>query len=211
MKSVFFFLSAIAVLLFASVLACNALPGIPLCPAVSSNALVLGSGAIHLFLISTALLFLLDPDLKAMFKKLGFPGGLLNTLLYTVGGLVAVFAALFIISFALFMLGVNDQGKVVDKISGLPVYILLFAVFFAPFSEELFFRGFLVPRIGIIGSAALFAVSHITYGSIAEIAGVLTVGLILGAVFKYSKSITPCILIHLIYNGISIAAIKLIT
>jgi len=211
MKSIFFFLAAIAVLLFASVLACNALPGIPLCPAVSSNSLVLGSGAIHLFLISAALLFLLDPDPKAMFKKLGFPGGLKNTVLYTVGGLAAVFTALFIISFGLLILGVSDQQKVMDKISGLPTYILLFAVILAPFSEELFFRGLLVPRIGILGSSALFALSHITYGSIAEIAGVLAVGIILGAVFKYSKSITPCILVHLIYNGISIAAIKLIT
>ena len=210
MRIIFLFAVFLSVFVFSLVLVCG-MPGIPFCSVVSANSLVLGSGAIHLGLTSAAFFFLWKPDLKAMLKKLGFPGSLKNTIIYSIGGLAAVFTALLILSFIFFMAGLNDQQKVLDKISGLPFYILVFAVVFAPLSEELFFRGLLVPRIGIFGSSLLFGVSHLTYGSIAEIAGVIVVGIILAVIFKRSKSITPCILIHIIYNGVSLAVMKLLT
>jgi membrane protease YdiL (CAAX protease family) len=67
-----------------------------------------------------------------------------------------------------------------------------------------------VGRFGVVLSAILFGLSHITYGSVVEVAGVLAVGLVLGTVFVRAKSITPCIAIHLIYNLISISAMLLL-
>lgn len=211
MKRIFFSLAVFAVLLFTAVLACNSSQPVAVCRPVADNALALGSGAIHLALLATALFFLWNPDFRAVLKSLGFPGSAKATLIYTVGGLVALFVALYILSLIFSMVGINDQQNVIDKISGLPVYLLLFAVVLAPFTEEIFFRGLLVPRIGIIPSALLFGVSHLTYGSMMEIAGVIVVGIILGAIFQRSRSITPCILVHLVYNGLSIAAMRMMT
>jgi len=41
-----------------------------------------------------------------------------------------------------------------------PLAILLFSVFIAPLNEEIFFRGFLVPRFGIFIPALIFAILH---------------------------------------------------
>ena len=52
----------------------------------------------------------------------------------------------------------------VDKVMfGMPLYFLVFSFLIAPIDEEILFRGFLVPRLGIVPSALLFALAHVTY------------------------------------------------
>lgn len=211
MRLYFLFFGLLSLFALFLVLSCGSFRGIPLCPAVLDNALVIGSGAIHGVLLCTALFFLWNPDWKALLCRLGLPGKPLEAALYTIGALIAIFAALFTMSLIMFFAGINDQEKVAEKIGGLPLYILAFAVILAPLSEELFFRGLLVPRLGILGSSALFSLSHITYGSVVEVAGVFLVGIILGYVFRRSGSIAPCILSHMLYNGISITVMRLLT
>ncbi len=209
-------LSLLSIFLFISTLSCTnlgALSGAGACRLLAENSLVIGSGAIHLGLISIALLFLYEKDLPSMLKAIGFPGNLKTTAIYTVAGLLSMFILLFLVSIISVIFGFNDQYKITDKIGGLPWYILALAVVIAPFTEELFFRAMLIPKIGRFGipvSAGLFALSHITYGSVVEVAGVLAVGLVLGTVFVKSKCVTPCIAIHLIYNLISISAMLLL-
>jgi len=167
--------------------------------------------SIHLGMLSLAMYFLWQKDLRMTLKSMGFPGSLRDNLLYTVGGLLAIFALLFVLGMAAFFLGFNDQAKVAQKISGLPLYVLAMAVIFAPFSEELLFRAFLVPRIGVVFSSLVFGSLHLAYGSVMEVVGVALVGVVLALVFRLSKSITPCILIHLIYNLLSITAMRFLT
>ena len=208
MRRLFLALALLSIFFFISTLSCASIPSfsaIPFCPALSSNSLVVGSGAIHIGLISIALFFLWEKDLKTMLKKLGFPGNLFDTLLYSVGGFMALFALLMMIGIVSMAFGFNDQSKISDKVGDLPWYILALAVLFAPFSEELFFRGLLVPRFGIIGPAILFGLSHLSYGSIVEVLGVFAIGLVFGIIYERSKSITPCIIVHLLYNLVSIS------
>ncbi|MDD5339977.1 MAG: type II CAAX endopeptidase family protein [Candidatus ainarchaeum sp.] len=166
-------------------------------------------GALHLGMLSFALYFLWQKDLPTTLKAMGFPGSLKSNVLYTVGGLLAVFMLVFLLSVAAMLFGFNDQAKVTQKIADLPLYVLAMAVIFAPISEELLFRALLVPRIGIVFSSLVFGGLHLAYGSVVEVVGVAMVGLVLALVFRFSKSITPCILIHLIYNFLSIAAMRL--
>jgi len=91
-----------------------------------------------------------------------------------------------------------------EKVLGFPEYLIIFAVILAPFSEELFFRAFLTPKIGVIGAAVVFALSHIAYGSIVEVVGAFVLGLIFSLVYVRSKSITPCIAMHIAYNALAI-------
>ena len=209
MKKFFLFLALFSLACFIIVLSCNLIGG-SFCSAIRPIYVYVGAGAIHLTLFSIALFFLWKKDLKTTLVAIGFPGKLKTTLIYSVIGLISVFAVLIILSLLAVYLGFNDQTKVSEKISGLPLVILAFAVFFAPISEELFFRAFLSPRVGIIFSSVIFGALHFSYGSIIEIVGVFVVGLLLGFIFEKSKSITPCIIVHLTYNLISISAMLLL-
>jgi hypothetical protein len=167
--------------------------------------------SLQLGLFFLAMCFLWQEDLATTLKGIGFPGSMKNTVLYTVGGLVAAFVVLLLLSLVAYYFGFNDEAKVTQTISGIPLYLLVLAIIFAPIFEELLFRAVLVPRAGVVLSALLFGLLHFGYGSVVEVIGVVLVGLILGLVFRSSKSITPCILIHFIYNLISITAMKLVT
>jgi membrane protease YdiL (CAAX protease family) len=198
MKRLFLALLAVSLVSFALLL-------------VFFRASYLYDGALHLGMLSVALYFLWKKDLAATLKGIGFPGGIKNTLIYTVGGLLSIFALVFMLSIIAIQFGFNDQANVAQKIIELPLYILVLAVIFAPLTEELLFRALLVPRIGIVPSALVFGVMHFAYGSVVEIIGVVIVGVILALVYRYSKSITPCILIHLLYNLMSIVTMKMMS
>jgi len=104
--------------------------------------------------------------------------------------------------------GTVISSNVQQTIGGYPIWALLFIAVIAPINEEIAFRGFLVPRIGVICSGLLFAVLHFGYGSIAEIAVALWFGLAGGYVFKKTKSLYPSMITHIAIN--SLTAITLV-
>ncbi len=82
-------------------------------------------------------------------------------------------------------------------------FILL--IIFVLFIEELFFRAFLIEKIGIFGSTLIFTIFHLGYGSIAQVIGVFFLGLILAYWFKKNKSIIQNYIGHLLYDFLAIA------
>ncbi|MBU0590651.1 MAG: type II CAAX endopeptidase family protein [Candidatus Micrarchaeota archaeon] len=168
------------------------------------------SFSIHIALFSVAMIFLWKDKLSSTLISLGVPGKIGNNIEYTLAGLFSIFVLLLVFGIIANALGFNDQENVTDKVNSLPFYLLIFAVLVAPITEELFFRAFLVPRVGIIFSSLLFGVLHASYGSVVEIIGAGVIGMVLAVVFKDSKSITPCIAIHMLYNLVSIIVMKLI-
>lgn len=210
MRRIFLFVAVISILSFLTVMACETITG-DWCSFISDNSLYFGSGAIHLTLLSLALFFLWKRDLRSMLDSLGFPGEPKKVLLYTVASLIAIFSVLLVVSLAALYLGFNDQDKVADKINTLPLFVLAFAAFGAPVTEELFFRGFLTSRLGVFGSSVLFGAMHLAYGSTVEIIGAFLIGIVLALTFRLSKSITPCILAHMGYNVLAIIVMVLFT
>jgi uncharacterized protein len=90
-------------------------------------------------------------------------------------------------------------------LAGLPVYVLIFSVFIAPINEEILFRGFLVPRFGIILSALVFALPHlIIYSSFSELIGAFIFGLAAGYMMKKTNSLYPSIIAHILVNAIAV-------
>ncbi len=164
--------------------------------------------ALHLGLLSFALFFLYDKGRADFFRKLGIPGDPRKNVLFVIGGMVAILASLVLLTVAFNYLGLDDQAQVTKVANNLPLEVLLLAVFLAPFSEELLFRGLLSSRFGIVLSSVAFAIVHVAYGSIVEIAGAFVIGLMLALVFKKSGSIVPCIAIHMAYNAMSIIVLK---
>ncbi|MGV8085748.1 MAG: CPBP family intramembrane glutamic endopeptidase [Candidatus Bilamarchaeum sp.] len=164
--------------------------------------------SVQLAIFSLGGFFTWQKDLKTTLAYIGFPGGIKTVLVYTVAGFACLFLGMLIIGAVSHLLGFNDQNKVADKIKDMKWYVLLMAIFMAPISEELFFRGYLTNKYGPIISAIIFGIVHIGYGSIIEVVGVAFVGLVFGYIFKKSGSITPGIIIHIGYNFISILAIR---
>jgi|YelNatPaOPRAMG01_1025707.scaffolds.fasta_scaffold08038_8 membrane protease YdiL (CAAX protease family) len=163
---------------------------------------------LHIGLFSIALYFLWNKDLKTTLHELGVPGDLKTNLAFSLSGFLAIMASLFILAYIMNFFGINDQSKIADIVDKLPLYLLILAILFAPFSEELFFRGLLVRRFGILPAAALFSILHISYGSAGEIIGAFAIGVILGLIYKQSKSILPPIIVHMTYNLLAIAIMR---
>ncbi len=90
-----------------------------------------------------------------------------------------------------------------------PLWFLIFAVVVAPVNEEIFFRGLLVPRIGILPSAILFGILHASYNSTfgIEIIAAFIFGLLAGYVFKRTKSLYPSIVAHMLVNALALFVI----
>ncbi|MGC8648062.1 MAG: CPBP family intramembrane glutamic endopeptidase [Candidatus Micrarchaeia archaeon] len=99
--------------------------------------------------------------------------------------------------------------NVQQLLQGMPFYLIAFSVLVAPIDEEILFRGFLVPRIGIIWSALIFSLFHISYLSISEFAAAFIFGLLAGYVFKKTDSLYATILGHALVNLLTILVLFL--
>lgn len=89
------------------------------------------------------------------------------------------------------------------------------AIAFAPFMEELFFRGFLYPvlarqvgaGVAIFLTASVFAFIHVfEYKAWGPVLIVFLVGLVLTAVRARMKSVAASFIVHGIYNGVPVVA-----
>jgi len=107
------------------------------------------------------------------------------------------------------LLGITDIQNVGTTILDAPIWLAIFAFTFAPFGEEMFFRSFLVPRMGIIGSSFLFMLAHYSYGSITEFVGAFTIGILFAFLFLRTRSFVAVAAAHVLFNLISIAVIYL--
>jgi len=169
----------------------------------------------NLFLDAALILFPLlyvkySEKLKIRASDFGFPAkgsgavkGLLLALKITGTLLIVSFALTIILTLA----KLNDLSSVesaIQTLTSAPFPVLVYFMIVRVFAEEFFFRAFLVPRIGVIGSSALFAVSHFGYGSVAEIIGALALGGVLAYYYSKEKRLVPNYIAHMLYNALAI-------
>ncbi len=97
-----------------------------------------------------------------------------------------------------------DMEKVSEVIQkSVPEYLII-TVLIGSIVEEIFFRGFLQPKIGLIPAAVLFGYMHVGYGSITEIVAATLLGILLGILYEKRKTIYSPIIAHLAFNFIMI-------
>lgn len=77
-------------------------------------------------------------------------------------------------------------------------------VFVAMTVEEAFFRGFLQPRLGLLGASVCFALSHFNYGLPFLVVGVFVVSLFLGWLFQRTGHLLPCIVAHGVFDAVQL-------
>lgn len=113
---------------------------------------------------------------------------------------LAIFIAMAAIEALLTFLHANASG-----IQAAPAYYLFFIAIIAPINEEILFRGFLVPRVGIIASALIFAIPHLViYYSVYELAFAFAFGILAGYAFKKSGSLYSTIIAHMMVNILAV-------
>ncbi len=96
--------------------------------------------------------------------------------------------------------GFLDSRKVFDFILAQNALTLFIAASVGPIGEELFFRGYLQKRIGVIFSSVLFAALHFGYGSIVEVLAAFLVSVLLGLELRRNNDLHACMLAHAGYN-----------
>ena len=107
----------------------------------------------------------------------------------------------------------------IESSNGARVVTAFLAIVTAPLVEEIVYRGILYPAIsGVLGSAAaiglvslFFAAVHfLQYKNNLAVIGVITlVSITLTAVRAYTRRLLPCLVIHLVFNGIQAVIILL--
>ena len=149
---------------------------------------------------------------KEMVEQLGLSKKGLNLTSLKYG--LALFAALFLLEIGVDIFsnatGISLPTNVNVLLCGAPAYLLIFSAVGAPIDEEIFFRGFMVPRLGIVASALIFGLLHyLSYASISEFIAAFVFGLLAGYVFKKLNSIYPTIFAHMGVNAFTIVALLL--
>jgi uncharacterized protein len=76
----------------------------------------------------------------------------------------------------------------------------------AAFSEEIFFRGFLQPRLGLWGQAVLFALAHLSYVNVLQVVVTFVLGLAFGVLYQRTRSLWAPIAAHFLFNFLMLVA-----
>lgn len=104
---------------------------------------------------------------------------------------------------------VSVNSNVQNTFIGAPWWFYFFAAVIEPINEELAFRGFFLPRIGIMPSAVLFGLLHYSYGSTfgIEVLAAFAFGSIAGWAFRKTGSLYPGIVAHIMINSFAALAV----
>ena len=70
--------------------------------------------------------------------------------------------------------------------------------------EELFFRGWLQKRVGLVPSTIAFVIAHAGFGQPLMFIGITVVSLVIGYVFYRTRSLLPCIVAHGVFDAIQL-------
>lgn len=76
----------------------------------------------------------------------------------------------------------------------------------AAVSEEVFFRGFLQPRVGLLLQAAIFALAHLSYVNVAQVIVVFILGLAFGLLYQRTGNLAAPIAGHFLFNLVNLLA-----
>lgn len=126
---------------------------------------------------------------------------------------VAIWAVVLgcVMVFGLLLSGVGLRGALpegmppmVAWIVGQPWWLRLAVSLSAGIVEEVFFRGFLQPRIGLVGSTVLFACAHLGYGEPFMLFGVTLLSLSYGLLARWRGSVFAAVAAHATFDAVQL-------
>ena len=92
----------------------------------------------------------------------------------------------------------------IPYLATLPFFWRLGLALSAGVVEELFFRGFLQPRVGILASTALFAAAHLGYGQPFMLVGITILSLFYAGIVRWRQSVWAAIAAHATFDAVQI-------
>ncbi len=164
------------------------------------------------FLISSALyLRYVDRSKRSVPERLGLGRKMLTAqnLLIGVYLFILIFALEVLVDIISSVTNIQISTNVNLFFAGAPLWFYAFSAVLAPIDEEIMFRGLLVPRIGIVAAAIIFALPHVTYGSTfyIEVIAAFVFGVLSGYAYKKTGSLYPSIVAHIMVNTLSLASV----
>jgi membrane protease YdiL (CAAX protease family) len=130
-------------------------------------------------------------------------------LVFGVGAWLAVLGGVLALGLALQALGGEEllptrPPDMIPWIAGRSVALRLAIALSAGIVEEIFFRGFLQPRVGIPLSTALFAIAHAAYGQPFLLVGVTLLSLLYAGLVRWRQSLHAAITAHFLFDAIQL-------
>ncbi len=101
----------------------------------------------------------------------------------------------------------NEAPKMVLWIGSLPIVLRLMVSLSAGVVEELFFRGFLMPRVGFGLSNVLFVLAHLNYEQPFLLLGVALLSIAFSLLVRWRGNIWPAIAAHFLFDAIQLLII----
>ncbi len=131
--------------------------------------------------------------------------------------IISIIIGAAIIQLLLKFLGANIQEnpklKEIVSVLSKNFPLLIFTCLTAGFTEELIFRGYLMPRLqlffnknyaSILISSVLFGLIHIGYGTIFQVLGPIMIGLVFAAHYQKFRNIKILIFCHFFWDFLSL-------
>jgi membrane protease YdiL (CAAX protease family) len=116
-------------------------------------------------------------------------------------GALGMLVLALLVGLLLSLVGYDPENPVVEELAGFVTWPLVFWIALtAAIGEEVFFRGFLQPRVGIVLSAVLFGFLHLSYGVPLQVIMPLAFGFLLSALVVWTRSLVPAVVAHFGYN-----------
>ena len=153
---------------------------------------------------------------RALGQQLGLGGNALREigvgLLFGVGAWFAVICGLVGVALVASGLGGEDllpksPPAAIPWLAAQPVVLRLALAFSAGTVEELFFRGLLQPRAGIVFSTALFALAHLSYGQPFLLVGVTALSVLYALLVRWRQSLWAAMTAHFLFDAIQMLVV----
>ncbi len=103
-------------------------------------------------------------------------------------------------------LGTEPAAQIV-WLASMPVGLRIAVSLAAGVVEELFFRGFLQPRVGIAASTALFAGAHLAYGQPFMLFGICLLSLFYARLTTWRRSVWAAMAAHFLFDAVQLLVV----
>lgn len=129
-----------------------------------------------------------------------------TAMIHVIVGAFSTLAVLFLIGgilYALNQAGVfhEDPSEVLVELRPVLTWDLIILIpISSALSEEIFFRGFLQPRLGLVPTALLFGLVHIGYGTVLQVVVPVVLGLFFGLLYRWTRTLWAPIAGHFAFN-----------
>ncbi|MGH9465417.1 MAG: lysostaphin resistance A-like protein [Thermoanaerobaculia bacterium] len=101
----------------------------------------------------------------------------------------------------------TEPPPVVPWIAGLPVGLRLAVSLSAGLFEELFFRAFLQPRLGVVLSSAAFVLAHAAYEQPMMLIGVSLLSLLFAGLLAWRGAVWAAVVAHTLFDAVQLLVV----